>query len=124
MTSENSNTTGQDNSQSIGQQDHTAKEGDSGPVPASLPTPPHCADEPNFCRYKADPSGKDWLEGIALVAAIGYAVVTFFMWRIAYRDQFGKSRRTRLCYGGASELEKTTARTLLYQCWIGPNDAD
>jgi hypothetical protein len=42
---------------------------------------------------------------------------------IVYRDQFGKMRRTRLCYGepGAGAV---TAGSLLYPCVVGTNDAE
>jgi hypothetical protein len=42
---------------------------------------------------------------------------------IAYRDQFGKERQTRMCYGGQGQLEKISAAELLYQCPMGDNDA-
>jgi hypothetical protein len=41
---------------------------------------------------------------------------------IVYRDQFGKERRSRFCY--QSTKEDATFPRLIYQCVVGPNDAD
>jgi len=50
---------------------------------------------------------------------LGFAVIGC----ISYKDQFGKQRRTRLCYGGPN-TGPMGAGSLLFQCAIGINDAN
>jgi hypothetical protein len=71
--------------------DDASKEGNSEPSslsspPSQLQPPPHATEKLCHCGYKPSPWWKDWLEGIALIAGISYAIVTFCMWRDAHDD--------------------------------------
>src|SRR5437879_2023696 len=95
MTSELPDVPGQ-NGETTSPQDQASKEGHDGIVasPASLEIEPtlHTADKPRYCRYMPSPWWKNWLEGFALFAGIGYAIVTFWMWRDAH-DNFIVNQR-------------------------------
>jgi|SRR5581483_6429967 len=43
---------------------------------------------------------------------------------VVYRDQFHNERHTRFCYTLSADPKQTTFPAFMYQCELGPNDAD
>lgn len=96
MTLENLDNPRQNDSQTVSPKEHATEEAEGGPSGAAIPPQPQPTAHPNcdshHHRYESSPRWKDWLEGIALFAGIGYAIVTFCMWRDAH-DNFIVNQR-------------------------------
>ena len=99
------------NKKTVAPQGHAAKESGLGPRVDSIPTETeptiHADYDSCCCKYNPPPAWKHWLEGIALMAGIGYAIITFFLWSDA-KDNFIKDHRPWVGVKGPIEIRKIT----------------